>query len=64
MFERGAAILSLRNIRQLDSRRSISGANTQRTGNIFTERAEGDGEILPDLEKDKWLHIRDCNGSN
>lgn len=41
MFEGWAQTLPLQNIRQLDSRQSISAASTQRTGNTFTERAPG-----------------------
>lgn len=64
MFEGWAQTSPLRNIRQLDSRRSISIASTQRTGNTFTEWAEGDKEILWDEGKDKWLQVKEWNGSS
>lgn len=64
MFEERAQTLPLWNIRQLDCRRSISEASTQRTGNTFTERAEGDREMLWDVEKDKRLQVRDWKSSN
>ena len=40
-------------LRHLDSRQSISRANTQRTGNIFTERAEGGFHRHCEMERKK-----------